>query len=783
MRFSGFNIRKIRKLFLKAAAVSSALILIIFLTALVSVRDKIVLVKPEATPFFEDCHGRYISEGDKSASETGFWRLKGPLPVKIASSFIAIEDHRFESHPGVDFKALLRAVINNITGKRREGASTLQMQIARMQTPGSRTLWRKLCEIITAIGITAKYDSDTILRHYLTIVPQGNRIHGVSYSARRYFRKPLTDLGWCEAALLSSIAKAPGRMNLFRETGFKKAVKRAEIVLLRLFQTGYINRDDYKKEIRYLHRIRRPVKETRPYHSYHLIERLERALKETGAKDLQKPCRSSIDLTIQEKLSEIATSAMERYHSEGAGNIAIIAVDAVSGKVKGYLGSEFYFDNQYAGSINYADTPRASGSTLKPFIYALSLMDGHFLPSSVLGDMPFFITHEGGQYLVKNYDSLFMGPMIYRKALANSRNTPAVKLVQKTGIQRVHHFFKEAGIESSSNTASHYGLGIAIGGLYVTLENLVEGYGIFSAEGKKYHLKWLESDNTSVKESRQLIPPDICRQINMFLSDPSARLPSFKRMGNLEYPFSVAVKTGTSQGFRDAWCVAWSKKYITAVWIGHPSGFRMKRVSGLYAAGVCKSVMMVLHPDSAEGKDYGSFNPPADYKACEICSRSGKLKTPYCSDTIIEYFKPGTEPVNRCRIHRVKTVKKNGVITKVPYSVYPPEYSAWAHKHGLTIPSGLKEPEQKIRLVITSPVNNAKFVIDPSTPSEYQTIGLEVTAWPEINSIIWIINGKELPRTEFPYSRRWQLKPGVHTIQAKFPNAEVRSNMVKIRVK
>ncbi len=780
MKFPAFSLNRLRQLLIKTAAVSAIIWLVVILIAILSVTGEIELTEPVATPFFEDCQGRYISEGDTSSSEPGFWKPSGKLPHKISAAFIAIEDHRFRNHPGVDPIALLRAVLNNISGKRREGGSTLQMQIARMQNPGKRSLWKKLCEIVTAMGLTMKFDSDTLLRHYLTIVPQGNRIHGVSYSSRRYFRKPLQDLGWCEASILAAIVKAPGRMNLFRTSGFKAAVRRAETVLLRLLQTGKLSNPRYQQELKNLHKIRKPVKETRPYNTYHLIEKLGKILKSSGYTDINRPFRSSINMDIQNKLSDIATSAMNRYRRDGTGNIAIVAVSSESGEVKGYIGSEYYFDDLYAGSINYAATPRASGSTLKPFIYALGLLDSHYLPSSVLGDMPFFITHEDGQYLVKNYDSLFMGPMVYRKALANSRNTPAVKLVRSLGVQRVHSFCKESGLERSSNPASHYGLGIAIGGLYVTLEDLVQSYGIFSAMGRKYHLKWFKEKIEEPECSEQLISSEICKQINLFLSDSSARLPSFKRMGNLEYPFQVAVKTGTSQGFRDAWCIAWSKKYIVGVWMGHPSGFRMKRVSGLVAAGVAKQVMLTLHPGT---EDYGSFTPPTSYKACEICSRSGKLKTDYCSDTIIEFFKPGTEPIDKCSIHKAKIVKENGIIKKLPYSDYPAEYSAWAHKHGLSLKNSVPALKKNPQLIITNPVNNSGFVIDPSTPSVYQTIGLEATVWPEIEKIIWIVDGKEQAPVAFPYSSRWQLKPGIHTFQARFPNASIKSNVVRITVK
>ena len=156
------------------------------------------------------------------------------------------------------------------------------------------------------------------------------------------------------------------------------------------------------------------------------------------------------------------------------------------------------------------------------------------------------------------------------------------------GLENVHGFFRRTGLEQSNHNASYYGLGLAIGGLYVTLADLVESYGILANNGRDFSLTWFQQGNESKTGDIpiQVLPEEVARQVTLFLSDPLARRPSFYRMGPLEYPFPAAIKTGTSQGFRDAWAVAWSHKYIAGAWIGHPNSDRMKKVNGLAAARV-----------------------------------------------------------------------------------------------------------------------------------------------------------------------------------------------------
>jgi penicillin-binding protein 1C len=226
------NFWKSRNLFIKRFLAAGGIVLLVVLFLIyLGVRGRIRLESPGATPFFEDCQGNYISEGWGNDAPKGYWKIQGPIPHRVKECFIAIEDKRFYSHSGIDYYSLGRAIWNNLTGGPRHGASTIAMQAARLQNPGKRTYWKKLCEIVIARLLTAKYGKEAVLRQYFCLVPMGNRIHGTAYAARRFFKKPLQDLGWAEAALLAALPKAPGDMNLFTRKGFEHARQRARLVL------------------------------------------------------------------------------------------------------------------------------------------------------------------------------------------------------------------------------------------------------------------------------------------------------------------------------------------------------------------------------------------------------------------------------------------------------------------------------------------------------------------------------------------------------------------------
>ncbi len=794
------NLSKHLKPILKSLIIVTSLLITGFaLLLLHEIRDRGRLISPLPTPIFTDRYGTFLAEGtaDEDAS-LGFWDPPEVLPERIVSCLLAVEDKRYYEHFGVDFRSLLRALVNNLSGGPRQGASTIAMQVARLQRPGKRTLWRKACEMGTAVWLNRKYGHESVLRHYLKIVPQGNRIRGVAYAARRYFQKPLADLSWAEAAVLASLPRAPGRMNLYQFEGRRKAFERAKLILNLLHKNGTLDEETVAISQRQLNSLQIPIKESRPYHSYHAILRLQESVNRTTS--YTKPVSTSLDLPLQKVVDGIAGEAMGQLRQRGAGNLAVIVVERETGAIRSYLGSDFYADTDFAGAINYATTPRSAGSTLKPFIYALGMETGAFSPASVLADLPFNLSRPGGQYSVANYDERYLGPLLYRKALANSRNVPAVHVLKTIGLAKTYDLFCQLGLAKDNKSASVYGLGLAIGGLYVTLEDLVAAYGVLGNDGKAFTLHWFEPPDEETPA--QLIPEDVARQITLFLSDPLARLPTFARMGPLEYPFPVAVKTGTSQGFRDAWAVAYSSKYIVGAWIGHPDHERMKQVNGLDAARLLKEILLFLHPKERRGVDEKSFSVPqshrgfdqsAGYQLIELCPLSGKRAIEACSETVLEYLSLGTEPTASCHVHQSFAVDRRTGTLADPmtppervairsYAVLPPQFAAWGAMHGYGPPPSPSTESPYASIAIEEPIDGSVFRFHPDAPQQLQSIAFRASVTPVVPEIIWYVDGEPFQKVAYPYTTRWQLRAGSHALQARFPHADIQSGIITITI-
>ncbi|MCB1045348.1 MAG: transglycosylase domain-containing protein [Acidobacteria bacterium] len=742
------------------------------------VQAQVVLQPTEATLLLEDRQGRFLSEGE--GATVGFWPVSGDLQ-RIEHCFLAIEDHRFWDHGGVDVHALGRAFFNNLNGASRQGGSTIAMQVARMQQQGPRTYRKKLEEVFVARGLTRTFGRRAVLDQYLTIVPMGNRIHGVAYAARRYFRKPLVDLSWAEAAVLAALPQAPSDMNLFRRQGLIRARERAKIVLARVHQLAWMNDDEYHVALSQLSSIGAPIKEARPFHSVHAILRIQ---EEARGLAYDRPVRTSLDLDVQDQVDQLAYQHVSSYRGLGAGNVAAIVLDVTNGEVLAYVGSAFYDDVANGGRLNYARIPRSTGSVLKPFLFAYAMETGCLKPQEILADLPIHLVHPSGQYTVSNYDDDYLGPLLVRRALANSRNIPAVALMRRVGSAQMFTRFQQLRLADQNDHPEAYGLGTAVGGLYCSLEQVVGAYTALANDGKQIELKWFRDQEV---QATDVMPADIARLISLFLSDPQARLPSFPRKGPLEYQFPVAVKTGTSQGFRDAWCVAYSSRYLVGAWLGDKDWQKMNRVGGLVAARLVHQIFEALEPEASVGVATVPFEPPSSLVATNICAWTGLRATESCASQIVEYVSP--DLVGECAAHvKLAIDRETGEVANEytptdqivsrDFLNLAPEYAVWAARRNLAPPP--KSQRGPIRLAIQSPSDGSRIASDPETPTRFQSIALRAEVEPKVAHIEWWVNGKLFQTAAYPYEVRLPLSKGSHQIQARLPKAFVASDPVQI---
>lgn len=690
-----------------------------------------------------DAQGRFLDEiADPDFDGVGYWRLS-QVPERVAAATLALEDRRFREHPGVDPGAVIRAARQNVAaGRVVSGASTVAMQVARMQRPAPRAVHNKLLEAGTALLLTGRHGRDAVLAQYLRFAPYGNNIHGIGYAARRYLDKPVDDLSWAETAFLSALPQAPSRTNPFRPEGRARAIARAERVLDVLAEQGLLDEAELGLAREQLRTIRVPERGRRPTDALHAVlrmrERLEARRGELGDAPM---VTATLDLGLQGRVVAAVNVAVEEWRARGAGNASVLVVESATGRVRAHVGSTDYFGEAGAGAIDYAGVRRNAGSTLKPFLYAGALDAGALRADTVLDDRR---RSPGG---VENADHDALGPMLPRQALASSRNVPAVEVLRRLGADRAWGTLGRLGLGDAGDGPERYGDGLAIGGLPVTLVELVQAYTALAGDGRVVGLRWTEEEPAAPPGER-VFQPETARVLARWLSDPMARLPAFPRLGNTELPFAVAVKTGTSSDYRDAWTVAFSDRYLVGVWVGHPGNTPMAKLSGAGAAALlAREVLLDLHADRADGLADHAFGPPAGWRAVPVCARSGRVATEGCALSFSEVFPPGEEPAAPCAGH--------------------------AEPEG---PEVAEAPE--IRIV--SPRDGLSVLRDPEAPSAQATLALEAAVTPAVPQIVWYVDGEPLAVAEAPYTARWPVAPGVHRIQARIPYTDIVSGTIQV---
>jgi penicillin-binding protein 1C len=691
------------------------------------------LVAPAPTPILLDRNGGFLAQisapGDAGY---GYWEI-AELPPRVVAATVALEDRRFWWHPGVDPVAVARAAWQNVTtGDRVSGASTLAMQVARMQDPASRNYLNKAREAAAALFMTLRYGREAVLRQYLKLAPYGNGSHGIAHAARFYFDKPVADLSWAEIAFLAAIPQAPSRMNPLLLDGRADAIARGHRILDALAANRVITETEHALATAQLDDLPLLDRHTRPENALHAILNLQRMIAPADVKPTDPRLTTTIARDVQRDVEATTRLYLERWKPSGAEQIAAVVVKVETGEVLSWVGSAGYFRTG-TGAIDFVQTTRSPGSALKPFIYALALDRGAIAPETRLLDT----AYSAG--IIANADRGFLGVMTPRRALANSRNVPAANLTRAIGLDETFLYLRLLGVNQAERPAAYYGLSLSVGGLPTTLDKLTRAYLALADDGVMRDLAWLRGAPRAA--GTRVMSVDAARLVTQFLADPSARLPSFPRMGSTEYPFPVAVKTGTSQGYRDAWTMAYSRKYLVGVWIGRSDAGPMRDVTGAgSAAEVARAILLKLHGDVADTAAL-AFPAPPGY-------RLDRAKLPEWTDTA----------------------------ARPAAAVLAPAVDPQAMAE-------LTAPDQSTAVVtVISPRNNMRVIRNPELPADLASLPLKATLPAGVSEVVWYVDGKPFRVAKGETAARWPLQPGIHTFEAKVPYRGLSSHPVTIKV-
>jgi penicillin-binding protein 1C len=397
-----------------------------------------------------------------------------------------------------------------------------------------------------------------------------------------------------------------------------------------------------------------------------------------------------------------------------------------------------------------------------------------------------------GEYRAVNFDEAYLGPMLYRHALANSRNVPALRVLEGVGMEGFYSLTRRLGLSRDSKSAEYFGYGLAIGGLSITLADLVAAYGTLANDGRDFRLKWFRTDDAP-DLGAPVFSEYASREVSLFLSDDLARLPSFPRLSALEFAFPVAIKTGTSQGYRDAWTVAYTAKYVVGLWMGNPDNSPMNNVAGIISAVYVGRILNRLHPLEQEGIDAVPFQTPEGSVAVSVCTLSGEVAGSDCPSASLEYFRSADAPHAACSVHRRFAVDvRDGSIAvqSTPpsriavrsFTVLPAVYSLWGAQAGFAAPPEEGSVPGLTEISVSYPRNGARYLVDPDVPGRFQSLPLQADVRPRVAEIEWLVDGKSAGRAGYPYLVRLPLTRGVHRIQAVVPGSLNRSPEITVTI-
>jgi penicillin-binding protein 1C len=500
------------------------------------------------------------------AMTDGRWRLPVDARTSVDPGYLNIllgyEDKRFYSHHGVDPLALGRAALQLVTrGEIVSGGSTITMQLARLIEPRQqRSISAKIRQAVRALQIERQMSKDQILDLYLALAPFGGNLEGLRAASVAYFGKEPKRLSLAESALLVALPQSPEHRRLDRHPGNARVAR--DRVLERMVGEGRVSAADamQAKSVS-VPKLRKPMPILAP-HS---------ADQATSLHKDRPIIKLALDAGIQRALEGLA-----RDRAAALGNnisIGLIAVDNESGDVLAHVGSPDYFDDRRAGQVDMTRAVRSPGSTLKPFIYGLAFEDGFVHPESLIEDRPVRF----GSYAPENFDMSFQGTVPVRKALQLSLNVPAIALLDRVGTSRLSSRLKQAGGNLVLPPGEAPGLAMGLGGVGITLQDLVQLYtGVARLGSSKPLREIMQANGGDDRESLRLMDPVAAWQVgNVLIGTPPPENAAHNR---------IAFKTGTSYGYRDAWSVGFDGRMTIGVWVGRPDGAPVPGLVGRTAA-------------------------------------------------------------------------------------------------------------------------------------------------------------------------------------------------------
>ncbi len=709
----------------------------------------------------------------------GQWRFPRTekIPDKFKAALLTFEDQHFYEHSGVYLPSILRALSQNFRRQKvYSGASTITMQVVRMSRDNpSRTVFEKVTEMIRALRLEWRFNKEEILELYAANAPFGGNVVGLDAAAWRYYGRKSEQLSWAESATLAVLPNAPSL--IFPGKNQEKLLAKRNRILQLLFDAGHFDFETLALSlIEPLPQKPFPLPQTAP----HLLTTL---IKQNGG---GKKFESTVNATLQNQCSAIVAQHMREFEMNQVFNTAVIVVEVRSGNVVAYVGNSEDTQNKHGNWVDIIQSPRSTGSILKPLLYASTLKDGLILPHSLMPDIP--LQYDG--FSPKNYSETFDGAVPASRALSRSLNIPAVVMLKDYGYQRFYHQLKKFGFTHFKKPADHYGLSLILGGGEASLWDITHAYAGMSrtlqwhydSNGKYFDDAYseknlLQKENQTMHYEEQFPPLDAgsiwCTyQALLDVNRPETEL------GWEAYSSTapIAWKTGTSFGNRDAWAVGTTPEYVVGVWVGNADGQGKPVITGVTAAAPLLFDVFAILPHR------GWFTPPFDdLEKIATCHLSGMRMGEYCiqSDSIhVPRAGLNTRPCpyhHRVFTNASSSNRLTGECAEVnemhaqSWFVLPPVqeyYYKKNHPEYITLPPFAPGcgVDNTMPIGLIYPKGDTKIFIPKNIEGRFEKVLLQATHRSTSATLYWHVDNVYMGETKSVHNFEIQPRPGKHTL-------------------
>ncbi len=693
-----------------------------------------------------DRNGRLMYAFLNEKEQWQFPRDLDAISPYLVQSTIATEDQRFRSHHGVDPIAVGRAVVQNVTGFGIEsGASTLTMQVVKLNGQRSRSLPGKAWQAMQALRLERQVSKDEILCAYLNTAPYGLNLVGCEAAARRYFGKTAKELTLSEAALLAGLPKSPSGLMPIEHP--ERALARRNYVLQRMRDEGFIDAATCERVSK--QSIGAQWNEYSQAAPHLAMWHRERVLTE-------RRVTTTLDLRVQE-MTERAIADWLKTFDNDITNAAALVIDVPTASVLARIGSADFFHTPGGGQVDATRAARSPGSALKPFTYALAIEENQLYPSEMLLDDSL----DYGLYNPENYDGKYRGLVSASYALQRSLNVPAVMVLNRMGPDPMYRFLKDAGLTTFTRSAEYYGLGLTLGNCEVRLDELAAAYCMIANLGRWRPLREIGDEPSS--EGKELLSRSTCLALYEMMEQP---LPGeFHRdiVQAAGYTPRVCWKTGTSTGLHDAWTLIFNSQYVVAVWLGNNDGRASSRLIGSRAAlPLAGKIFRALKPGS------GSTWPDVEdnLRETKVCAASGLPASRWCERTATAVLPTGLYLNRQCDVHYPSDNER--IIERWPASA-----KGW-NLAKVDSPISPREGDggQSKGLRILAPSHQAEFVLTREANADRIKLRASIDT---STSLHWYIDEKYLGASGPGKDLFLDLSTGAHKLTCMTPNGETDS--------